>query len=79
MEDQSKDLGKEEEGWAYEFGHKNLCVHNSVCWEASVAEESLGNKVDKMIHLVDVSQPLSVLVQWAHEWSNHVFQLSIVV
>ena len=70
----SKDLGKEEGGWTYECGHKNLWTYNGVYQEAFMAEKAPGSKVDKMVHLVDVSQTLLVLVHWAHECSGHVFQ-----
>lgn len=37
-----------------------------------MSEVLAGNKVDKMMHPVDVSEPLSILVQWAHEYSTYV-------
>lgn len=39
-----------------------------------MAEKAPGSKLDKMMHLVDVSQTLLVLVHWARECSGHVFQ-----
>lgn len=52
-----------------------ICAHMNVYQKRTSAEEDFNNQVDRVIHFVDTSQPLSPATsdtgQWAHEQPGH--------